>query len=442
MNTIEGQQTGMFRRHRPASRTWLEEAKAELTEYFEEVRGLTEHLCDPLEIEDYVIQSMPDASPTKWHLAHTSRFFDMFVLRPYRPEHRVNPHCAGLFSSYYDSAAAMHCRPRRRMVSRPTVEEAYRYREQIDEQVLDLIAAASEELWAKIEPLLILGLNHEQQHQELILADLKHLFAENPLHPVYRKSRLTLEGNVPDLEWIGFPERLSEIGHGGDGFAFANERPRHREFLQGFQLASRLVTNGEFLEFMEDGGYERPELWLSLGWSAVKENGWDSPLYWTKQNGQWRAYTLSGMRPVELSEPVCHVSFFEADAFARWTGARLPTEAEWETVAGAVSVRGNFVEEEYYHPRPLVSGEAATGVAQLFGDVWEWTRSAYSPYPGHRPTPGAVDEEDSKFMCNEFVLRGGSCASPQRHLRCSYRNHFPPAKRWQFAGIRLAREVA
>jgi len=437
--------------------------RAHWIERYRKVRSFSETLCEPLQIEDYVVQSMPDASPAKWHLAHTSWFFDTFVLQVANVRRaRSHPHYAYLFNSYYNASGPMHCRPRRGMISRPTVAETLEYRREIDEEMVGLMAELGAKQWGELEPVIELGLHHEQQHQELLLTDLKHMFAQNPLHPIYRSAELAgkvtgaIEGETPSLtggtpaplRWKGFPEGLYWIGHDGAGFAFDNEGPRHREFLNAFQLASRLVTNKEYLEFMQDGGYQRPELWLSLGWFTLNENKWTAPLYWEQQDQAWWNFTLSGFRPVALAEPVCHLSYFEADAYARWAGARLPTEAEWEVASAGLPLTGNFVETGHFHPQPANApnfGKNNTQtdtrpLAQVFGDLWEWTRSSYSPYPGYTPPAGAIGEYNGKFMCNQYVLRSGSCATSQTHIRRTYRNFFAPDKRWQFMGLRLARD--
>jgi ergothioneine biosynthesis protein EgtB len=420
----------------PSRQAWAERYRA--------VRALTEELCQPLEPEDYVVQSMPDASPAKWHLAHTSWFFETFVLKPGLAGYEgSDPHHAYLFNSYYNAVGPMHCRALRGMISRPTVAETYRYRQQTDAAMAQLFEHANDDEWQRVEAVVELGLHHEQQHQELLLTDLKHMFALNPLWPVYRAAPARPAGNrveTEPLRWHEYAEGVHEIGYGGDGFCFDNETPRHRQYLQPFRLASRLVTNGEYQAFIEDGGYSRPEYWLSLGWAAVREQQWQAPLYWIRQDDQWQAYTLHGLQPVDPAEPVCHVSFFEADAFARWAGGRLPTEAEWEVAAANHPIQGNFVDSRRFHPtRAATDGP---GPGQLFGDVWEWTRSDYAPYPGYRAAPGAIGEYNGKFMCNQYVLRGGSCATSRTHLRRTYRNFFPPDRRWQFTGLRLAQDVA
>ena len=383
---------------------------------------------------------MPDVSPTKWHLAHTTWFFETFILKKfvagYRPE---VPQYAYLFNSYYNAAGDMHRRDLRGLISRPTVKEAQRYRRSIDSHIDDLLSNAAEKLLDEIEPILILGIHHEQQHQELLVTDIKHVFAQNPLYPVFREQKI---GIVPTqttpMHFLDFEEKTVEVGHDGRGFAYDNESPRHRALIPAFSMASRPVTNGEYIAFIEDNGYARAEFWLSLGWLTVNEQHWQSPLYWTKRDGRWWNFTLSGFRPVDENEPVTHVSYFEADAFANWTGARLPTEFEWERAAAKIDIEGNFVESEIFHPCP--APVSADDLHQMFGDVWEWTRSAYAPYPGYRAAPGALGEYNGKFMCNQYVLRGGSCATSQSHIRRTYRNFFQPEKRWQFTGIRLARD--
>jgi ergothioneine biosynthesis protein EgtB len=405
------------------------------------VRAFTEHLCAPLFPEDYVVQSMPDASPAKWHLAHTTWFFETFLLQRSSLRHRGDPQFQYLFNSYYNAAGPMHCRPRRGLISRPTVEETRAYRRQVDGLIAAWLECALEDEWRELRPVLELGLHHEQQHQELLLTDVKHLFAQNPLLPVYREQRALSHEQALSPRWFQFEAGVYTVGHAGDAFCFDNETPRHRVFLEPFQLASRLVTNEEFIAFIEDGGYQRPEFWLSLGWFTVQEQKWSAPLYWEKRDGAWHIFTLAGLRPAAAPEPVCHVSYFEADAFARWAGARLPTEAEWEVMANGLPVEGNFVENETYHPAPMTK-TVANGPVQVFGDVWEWTRSAYSPYPGFQPATGALGEYNGKFMCNQYVLRGGSCATSASHIRPTYRNFFPPDKRWQFSGIRLAKDAA
>ena len=414
-----------------------------LTRYLN-VRRFTEQLCEGLATEDYVVQSMPDVSPTKWHLAHTSWFFETFVIRPHLSGYQsINDTYAFLFNSYYVHAGERHCRAQRGYISRPTVAEVFAYRTHVDTAIERLLATASEATLAALRPVLVLGLHHEQQHQELMLTDIKHVFSVNPLRPALRPGGLRGTAAAPPLGWIESAGGLTWIGHAGPGFSFDSETPRHQVFVQPFALADRLVTNGEYLEFMHDDGYRRPELWLSMGWATVEANQWTEPFYWERRDGEWWNFTLRGMRPVDPAEPVCHLSFFEADAFARWAGARLPTEFEWELLAAAAPIDGNLADNGDFHPRPATSPSRSTAnpsPLQLYGDVWEWTRSQYSPYPGFKPAEGALGEYNGKFMCNQFVLRGGSCATSPSHIRPTYRNFFPPEARWQFTGLRLARD--
>jgi ergothioneine biosynthesis protein EgtB len=409
---------------------------------YRQVRALTQELAAPLVPEDQVIQSMPDVSPTKWHLAHTTWFFETFILKELIPAYRpAAPEYAYLFNSYYNAAGPQHCRARRGVISRPTVAQTHAYRQQVDEAMIQWLESADESSLARVAPVLELGLNHEQQHQELLLTDVKHVLGENPLHPVYRARPAADTGRTLPLAWVEFGEGLHLIGHAGERFAYDNEGPRHRTFVEAFQLASRPVSNGEYLQFMEEGGYERAELWLSLGWQTVQAQLWNAPLYWQKHEGAWHHFTLAGLRPLHPAEPVCHLSYFEADAYARWVGARLPTEQEWEVASQDQAVEGNCVESGLLHPQPAARPKGSPPLLQLFGDVWEWTRSAYSPYPGYQPAAGALGEYNGKFMCNQYVLRGGSCATSASHLRRTYRNFFAPEKRWQFTGLRLAKDI-
>ncbi len=410
-----------------------------LTERFRAIRSFTESLCASLIPEDYVIQSMPDVSPAKWHLAHTSWFFETFILTPYGPGYvPYHPTFSYLFNSYYVQVGERHERPHRGLLSRPSVSEVYRYRAYVDTHLTALLAQADSEMRATVAPLIEIGLHHEQQHQELLLTDIKHVFSVNPLVPVFREGKaLEKEPPVPPA-WVEYEPGLYDIGYGGGGFAYDNEGPVHRHYQPPFALATRPVTNGEYMAFMEAGGYARPEWWLSAGWDAVSAQGWEAPMYWYREDGRWMQFTLSGERVVDPDEPVCHVSFFEAEAYARWAGARLPTEQEWEIASRGLALQGNFVEDGHFHPIPCGRGE---GLLQMFGDVWEWTRSPYSPYPGYAPAPGALGEYNGKFMCNQFVLRGGSCATSITHIRPTYRNFFPPDARWQFMGFRLAKDL-
>ena len=403
------------------------------------VRHASEELAAPLSPEDCGLQSMPDASPTKWHLAHTTWFFETLVLETQLPGYRAfDPQFRVLFNSYYNSVGVQYTRAQRGLLSRPSLEEVLAYRQHVDACVLELLREPGSNR-RNVDRIVELGLHHEQQHQELILTDLKHALAQNPMRPAYRKAAPPTAGIAESLCWHRFTEGLLPIGHSGDSFAFDNECPEHRVFVEGFELASRPVTNGEFLAFIADGGYQRPEPWLSDGWATAQREGWRAPLYWSEAPGGWSAFTLSGVQPLRPEDPLCHVSYFEADAYARWAGARLPTEAEWETAARG-PVEGNFVESGCLEPRPSPAGNGAPSV--LFGDVWEWTQSPYVPYPGFRPLAGSLAEYNGKFMSNQIVLRGGSCVTPRSHVRPTYRNFFYPDTRWQFSGLRLARNPA
>jgi len=411
-----------------------------LAQRYRAVRAATLALSEPLSAEDCALQSMPDASPTKWHLAHTSWYFETFALEPALPGYRpFQPAFRMLFNSYYNGVGPQFARPQRGLLTRPSLADVHAYREHVDRHLLALLEDAK--LDAALREVVLLGTHHEQQHQELILTDIKHLLAQNPLAPVYRESAphpSRTDGR--DAHFVALPGGVREVGYAGAGFAFDNEGPRHRVYLEPFALAHRPVTNREYLAFVEAGGYRDPEPWLADGWAAVQRNGWEAPLYWQLRDGAWWTFTLGGLRELALDEPVTHVSFYEADAFARWAGARLPTEMEWEVAAASAELVGNFVESGTLHPRPARG--SGSGLAQLFGDVWEWTRSAYAPYPGYAPPPGALGEYNGKFMANQIVLRGGSCATPADHVRASYRNFFYPDTRWQFSGIRLARDAS
>jgi ergothioneine biosynthesis protein EgtB len=409
--------------------------KMDLRALYRAVRQTSERLCEPLETEDYVVQSMPDASPIKWHLAHTTWFFETFLLVPHSPGYRpFHPQFGFLFNSYYEALGPRWPRADRGLMVRPTVAEIFRYRAHVDKSMEDFLSKAE-----PLRPLVLLGLNHEQQHQELMVTDLKHAWMANLLQPVFGPTR-PKRGSPPPLQWHVQAGGLVDMGHDGADFAFDNEGPRHRVFQQPYRLANRLVTCGEYRQFIDDGGYLRPELWLSDGWAVRQSRHWTCPLYWEKDKDGWRIRTLLGQRSIDADEPVCHVSYYEADAFARWADARLPSESEWEAVAGQRPMAGHFLESGHLHPMADCAADDTGTVVQMFGDVWQWTASSYSAYPGYRPSAGALGEYNGKFMCNQFVLRGASCATPRSHARRTYRNFFPPDARWQFTGIRLAKE--
>ena len=417
-------------------------SQANIARHYARVRAQTLRLVEGLSAEDCALQSMPDASPLKWHLAHTTWFFETFVLERYaRDAKPFHPAYRYLYNSYYNAIGEQYPRAQRGLLSRPTVNEIRDYRDAVDAQVGDLLATRTlaDEALAIVE----LGLHHEQQHQELMLTDVKHLLSMNPLSPAYRDGGFDTRESALPMGWSAFDGGVVRVGHGGvghggAGFAFDNEWPSHQQHLVAFELADRAVSNGEYLEFVEDGGYRQPALWLSDGWAAMRSQGWEAPAYWRSRDGVRVEFTLQGEQPLDPARPVTHVSQFEADAYARWADARLPTEFEWEIAAAGAPVQGNFVESGALHPRV----SACDGLAGLYGDVWEWTQSAYAPYPGYRAAPGAVGEYNGKFMSNQYVLRGGSCATPQSHIRATYRNFFPSGARWQFSGIRLARDLS
>jgi len=425
----------------PVNRTEGVSMLANLAECYLQTRRFTERLCEPLSVEDFVVQSMPDASPTRWHLAHTTWFFETFVVARWEADYRpANVDFQFLFNSYYNSVGEAFPRARRGLLTRPTVAEVFEYRHAVDQRIARLLNSLCEDDLQEMASVLELGINHEQQHQELILTDIKHVYSCNPLLPKYRQLPACLSTtNAKPSTWSAFGGGVVEIGHAGRTFSFDNERPRHKTFLQPFEIQNQLVTTGEFLEFVNDGGYRRPALWLSLGWSILRDQQWAAPLYWVERDGNWHEFSLGGVRRLNVDEPLCHISYFEADAFARWSGARLPTEAEWEHAAAGVDVQGRFVESERYHPGTIESDRA--GLAQMYGEVWQWTASPYTPYPGYAPPSGALGEYNGKFMCNQYVLRGGSCATSASHMRATYRNFFPPEARWQFTGLRLARDA-
>lgn len=411
-----------------------------LTDYFARVRNQSAALCEPLEIEDFGIQSMPDASPAKWHLAHTSWFFETMLLKPFLADYApFNDAFAHLFNSYYESFGTFHARPERGLLSRPTVKEVFAYRKHVDGAMAALLAQDDHDSRDDIGMRTVLGLNHEQQHQELMLTDIKHAFYKNPLRPAYRDAEAPApEASAPTPGWLPFDGGLIEIGHDGTAFAYDNECPRHKVYLAPYALADGPVTNAEFMEFIEAGGYRDADLWLSDAWATIKSEGWCAPLYWEQHtDGGWRRHTLAGMQPVDPVAPVSHVSFYEAAAFARWRGKRLPTEAEWEHAASQFAPEGHFADSGLFDPCPP---QKSTESHQFFGDVWEWTASPYCEYPGYQRLSGPLGEYNGKFMSSQMVLRGGSCVTPADHIRPSYRNFFYPQTRWQFSGFRLAED--
>jgi ergothioneine biosynthesis protein EgtB len=431
----------------------------ELAKRFAECRAQTERLATPLSPEDCQAQSMPDASPIKWHLAHTTWFFETFILERFEPliGRNFTPHHPAfrvLFNSYYNGVGDKHPRPQRGLVTRPSLQEVKNYRAAVNQRLNTLLEAQrslNEDDQQVLNDLVTLGINHEQQHQELILTDLKHLLSMNPLHPVYAPSWPLVTVKPEACEWIAYEAGLHSVGHEAsiDRFAFDNESPKHQTYLNAFELATHPVTYGEFAAFVNAGGYQRHELWLSLGWDWIQRERIDKPMYWHQSERGWQTFTLHGLVDIEPNTPVAHISYFEADAYARWVGARLPTEAEWEVAAqaslkasgGAVIDAGNFVADNALHPLAARTARLPQCHQHLFGDVWEWTQSSYAPYPGFKAAEGAVGEYNGKFMCNQYVLRGGSCVTPRDHIRASYRNFFPPEARWQFSGLRLARDI-
>ncbi|MCH7973153.1 MAG: ergothioneine biosynthesis protein EgtB [Bacteroidetes bacterium] len=412
--------------------------KKELIERFKNVRSFSEELAKPLKTEDFVIQSMPDVSPTKWHLGHVSWFFEAFILNKVLKNYKsVDTKYTYIFNSYYVLIGERFVRANRGLLSRPTVEEVFNYRKFVNENLIEFLENCSDEIFEKYAPIVEVGLNHEQQHQELLLTDIKHVLSFNPLNPVYSSINLP-ESNSQQLSWQTFDEGVFQIGNTGTKFCYDNETPLHKEYIQPFQLATRLVTNQEYIEFIEAGAYKKQELWLSDGWATLEAENWVAPLYWKKIDGKWWHFTLTGLKEVFPYEPVSHVSYYEAEAYSRWADGRLPTEAEWEVAADNIEIEGNFVDDRYFHP---ITYNNSNGIklSQIYGDVWEWTQSAYLPYPGYKPLPGALGEYNGKFMSGQMVLRGGSCATYSNHIRKTYRNFFPPHSRWQFMGIRLAR---
>ena len=408
---------------------------------YERIRARTVALAAPLSAEDMQVQSMPEASPTKWHLAHTTWFFETFVLAPFAPASAAyKPEWSVLFNSYYESVGPRHPRTARGVLSRPSAVEAHAYRRAVDEAVVALLGSKAPDADA-LSSVVQLGLAHEEQHQELLLTDIQHALSMNPTHPAYRSPLPRATSAAPPLRFVERKGGLVEVGHAESGFAFDNERPRHRVYLEPFAIGSRSVTCGEYASFIDDNGYARPELWLSDGWAAQRAADLKAPLYWVKRDGGWLHFTLDGLRPIDPSAPVSHASFYEADAYARWAGARLPTEAEWECAAGDLAVEGNLLDDNLAASSltPRASDDAV--LAQFFGDVWEGTASPYVAYPGFRPLEGSLGEYNGKFMSNQIVLRGGSCFTPREHVRATYRNFFAPDARWQMSGLRLARAL-
>ena len=420
--------------------TASERRRDTLVRKYQSTRLHSERICKTLNAEDYVVQSMPDVSPLRWHLAHTTWFFETFLLGQFSSHEKFNEQFEYLFNSYYNTVGNQFPRDRRGQLTRPTVDEILEYRRFVDERMLRCLQL-DDHCSSHFLELVELGLQHEQQHQELMLTDIKHVFSQNPLYPPLSEFPLKAPGETPSQSWNRFDSGVYRLGHEGEAFAFDNESPRHRVFLEPYMLSNRVVTNGEYQEFVNDGGYQRPEFWLSLGWHHVTTENWKSPLYWLHRDGNAFEFTLAGLVELDPCRPVTHISYFEADAYARWAKARLATEAEWEVAAAPHEIDGCFAEdhtlaESAIHP----SHERRCGEFHgLFGGVWEWTSSSYAPYPGYQPPSGALGEYNGKFMCNQYVLRGGSCATPREHLRMTYRNFFPPEARWQFTGIRLAK---
>lgn len=406
----------------------------QMIQRFHEVRMSTKELVSHIQTEDFLLQADTHVSPTKWHLAHTTWFFEKFILEDYIQGYQLfNPVFLYLFNSYYETVGTPHPQAKRGLISRPTVQETMEYRDYVDQRIVELLENQS--LDKGIRDLLEIGLQHEQQHQELILMDIKYNFSFNPLQPVFKVEEFKRTGQASALTFHSFEGGLVEIGHNGVGFSFDNERPRHTTYLHPFQMANRPVTNADYIEFIEDGGYENPQYWLSDGWQIVQKEGWECPQYWQHNEGEWYIFTLGGLKTIDPHAPVCHVSFYEADAYARWAGRRLPTEQEWEFAMNSQGAEGHFMEDGHYQPHSEYDNET---FSKAFGDVWEWTQSPYVPYPRSKPLEGALGEYNAKFMANQIVLKGGSCVTPRTHTRLTYRNFFYPQMRWQFSGIRLA----
>ena len=407
---------------------------------FNETRLKTLELCRALNRDDFMVQTTPEVSPPKWHLGHTTWFFENFILKKYCQGYRIfDAHYMFLFNSYYETVGEYLPKTKRSTISRPALEDVMDYRSHVNEAISDLLGNIKGKDLQEAISLITLGINHEQQHQELLLMDIKMNYSVSPYLPVYSKPIGKNKLTVEKQGWISFKETVTDAGYDGDGFCFDNELPKHHELIPGFQISNRLVTNGEYMEFIMDGGYTRPELWLSDGWAAKLRNNWNSPLYWDSNDNDFNYFTLSGRRPVDPDEPVVHLSYYEADAYARWAGCKLPTEFQWEHAMRNVSLKhqGNTLESGLLHPAPQEAGE--TDMAGP-GGVWEWTSSLYSPYPGFRPLQGSIGEYNGKFMSNQMVLRGMSCVTPDGHSRISYRNFYHPEDRWQFAGLRLCRD--
>lgn len=425
---------------------------AEATAAYQRVRAFSLKLIETLEPEDCVIQSMPDVSPIRWHLAHTTWFFETFILRQVNPSFvSPNEQFEYLFNSYYNTVGKQFPRDRRGLLSRPTLAEVLSYRQAIDSEMQQFLEQSeSSHAWERVAATIQLGIQHEQQHQELMLTDIKHVFSCNPLLPAFQQtnpaiSQFREESDIATsrLNFLPVCGGIHAIGHEGDGFCYDNETPRHQALIQDCELSDRLITNGEYLQFMLDGGYENPAYWLSSGWATVETQNWNSPLYWFQRDGEWFEFTLLGPKRLGLAQPVCHVSYFEADAYARWSNARLPTEMEWEVFASryqeTTGAYGTFADQLAWHPQACNRVENEVLPSQVFGDCWQWTASQYVGYPGYKPVAGAIGEYNGKFMCNQFVLRGGSVATSRDHIRTTYRNFFPPDARWQFSGIRIAK---
>ncbi|MBC7474369.1 MAG: ergothioneine biosynthesis protein EgtB [Candidatus Sericytochromatia bacterium] len=410
----------------------------EIATKFSRIRALTEEICKPLIHEDYVIQSIPEVSPVKWHIAHITWFFENFILIPHYKNYKIfDINYNFIFNSYYNSVGKMLDKNKRSILSRPSVEEIYKYRKYVNDLILELIKNADQQTKSIVLPLLEIGLNHEQQHQELLLMDIKNNFYHNPLKPVYIDNELEIS-LCEKLSWVDIPEQVIRIGHQNLDFSFDNELPVHKSYINGCTIASRPVLNGEFVDFINSGGYDDPRYWLSDGWSCKNNESWKAPLYWEKDQNNWSIFTLNGLKKLDEYQPVCHISYYEADAFATWSGKRLPSEFEWEAVAKDLKIEGNFLDNKKYQPHVDTFDKSA--IQQMYGDVWEWTSSAYLAYPGFKALYEGLGEYNGKFMINQMVLRGGCCVTPKEHIRLTYRNFFYPQNRWQFSGMRLVND--